>query len=65
MSGGGFHRAVTAGSWPQCIQILDAELLAQPSSDRRVSLLLNRGFCHLKLKLYRKASQVYRAPASI
>lgn len=54
-----FASAIGAGSWAAAIKQLDAALASSPTP-QAVPLLLNRGFCNLKLQLYRKALKVGR-----
>ena len=54
-----FVHAVASGDWAGCIKQLDAELQKVTGDTNSVPLLLNRGYCHQKLMLNRKALKVF------
>lgn len=55
---GPFATAAGHGDWAGCIKLLDLELKSVEGLPSSVAFLLNRGYCHQKLMLNRKALKV-------
>jgi len=53
-----FAGAVDIGDWHGCIKLLSDEIAAASGDLEKISFLLNRGYCHAKLLLHRKALKV-------